>query len=326
MRELFLLDAANALSDGFAVLCAGFLADLPLQMRDGGGEEAAGAAGGVEHGLALLKIGIDHLHHELGDGTRGVELPGIASAAQVIEDLFIHVSKLAAALDVVEVHGFIQLLDDGQHLGARLHVVVGVLEDIAHDFGLGIALDVELLESGEDDIVDVLDQFTGLDARLLFALVVFDVFRPVSPAAVFRDGRLVFLAPVFGIIFPGLFTLVEYFEEEHPSELTDALGVAIDAIVFAHDVLDGLDGAGEIHERNDEIRMSRRIEGLTECSSGSAGDDDVDGEREPFRRQQDIGRMNIPDVEAFKAQGKRVFITDATPWQHGETSGGESGG
>ncbi|MCY1556970.1 hypothetical protein D9M68_937740 [compost metagenome] len=49
------------------------------------------------------------------------------------------------------------------------------------------------------------------------------------------------------VVFPFLFALVEYFEEEHPGELTQALGVAIDAHVFTHDVLDGLDGTAEIH-------------------------------------------------------------------------------
>ena len=210
MGELFLLNAANALGDGLAVSRAGLLADLPFQMRDGGSEEAAGAAGWIEHSLSLLEAGVDHLHHELGNGSRGVKLPGISGAAQVIEDLLIHVAKLASALDVVKVDGFIQLLDDGQHLGAGLHVVVGILEDIAHDLGLrrgdcfGLfpwfsflitpncagsgGVDVEFFEAREDDVVYVFNEIARGLTGFLLALLVFDVFGPISPAAVFRNG------------------------------------------------------------------------------------------------------------------------------------------
>ena len=36
-------------------------------------------------------------------------------------------------------------------------------------------------------------------------------------------------------------------EEEHPAQLTDALGVAVDAGVLAHDVLDGFDEGADGH-------------------------------------------------------------------------------
>jgi hypothetical protein len=36
-------------------------------------------------------------------------------------------------------------------------------------------------------------------------------------------------------------------EEEHPAKLGDALGVAIDADILAHDVLDGFDGIASRH-------------------------------------------------------------------------------
>jgi hypothetical protein len=266
MGKLLLLDAADAIGDGGAILGTGFFAELLLKVTDGGGHESTGSAGGVHHSLTLFQAGVDHLHHELGEGAWSVELPGIARAAQVIEDLFIHVAKLAPALDVVEVDGFVQLLDDRQHLRTGLHVVVGVPEDLAHDSGLGrrdclgcasclfrlfalscqsgVGFDVEFLESGKYHIVNVPDQLAACNLRLLFAFVVLDVFGPVPPSAVLGNGRLVFLLFVGSVVFPGLFALVENFEEQHPGELADALGVAIDTVVFAHDVLDGLDGGG----------------------------------------------------------------------------------
>jgi len=64
------------------VVRAGVPVDLPVQVVDGGGEEAAGAAGRIQHHLALVEPGVDSLDHELGDGARGVELAGIAGAAQ----------------------------------------------------------------------------------------------------------------------------------------------------------------------------------------------------------------------------------------------------
>ncbi len=42
------------------------------------------------------------------------------------------------------------------------------------------------------------------------------------------------------------FAVVENLEEEHPHQLADALGVAIDAGRPAHDVLDGFDDAAYI--------------------------------------------------------------------------------
>ncbi len=78
--------------------------------------------------LALVQAWVDPVDHELGNGAGGVELPGIAGTAQVVEHLLVHIPKAGAGLEVVKVDGFFQLLDDGQHLRAGFHVVVGVLE------------------------------------------------------------------------------------------------------------------------------------------------------------------------------------------------------
>lgn len=44
-----------------------------------------------------------------------------------------------------------------------------------------------------------------------------------------------------------LVAVVEDLEEEHPDELGEALGVAVYACVFAHDVLDGFYGRSKRH-------------------------------------------------------------------------------
>jgi hypothetical protein len=54
---------------------------LLAQVFDGADQEAAGAGGRVEHLFAQLRV--DHVHHELGDGARGVELARVAGALQV---------------------------------------------------------------------------------------------------------------------------------------------------------------------------------------------------------------------------------------------------
>ena len=122
-------------------------------VADGAGEEAAGAAGGVEQDLAGL--GIDAVDHERGDGARRVVLAGVAGALQVVQDLLVDVAEVLALGQVVEVD-VVDLVDDLPHELAGLHVVVGVLEHVAHDAAavrLGAA-DGQFLELREELVVD----------------------------------------------------------------------------------------------------------------------------------------------------------------------------
>jgi hypothetical protein len=57
------------------------------------------------------------------------------------------------------------------------------------------------------------------------------------------DGRAVVVLQEFEF----LILVVDDLEEEHPAQLADALGVAIDAGVLAHDVLDGFDEGADGH-------------------------------------------------------------------------------
>ena len=112
------------------LLVLGLLHVALAHVADGAGEEAAGAAGGVEQDLAGLRV--DAVDHEGGDGARGVVLARVAGALQVVEDLLVDVAEVLALGQVVEVDA-VDLVDHLAHELAGLHVVVGVLEDVAHD-------------------------------------------------------------------------------------------------------------------------------------------------------------------------------------------------
>ena len=91
-------------------------------------QKAAGAAGRVEQGLAGARV--NTVHHEGGHGARRVVLAGIACGLQVVQDLFVDVAEMLALAQVVEVD-IVDLVDHLPHQLAGLHVVVGVLKDIA---------------------------------------------------------------------------------------------------------------------------------------------------------------------------------------------------
>lgn len=56
------------------------------------------------------------------------------------------------------------------------------------------------------------------------------------------------------------------------------------------------------------------------------GDDDVEGQRQALGREEDVGGVDIPDVEAPEAERKGIFVTQTTPRQQSEAGGDESGG
>ena len=154
---------------------------------------------------------------------------------QVGKDLFVDVVEQVAIAGFVEV----QILFDGvDHLteqGARLHVVVGVLEDRADNLALGrnAGRGGQPLERREEVVVDELDQF--------FPGHPLGVLGPAGPAETAMQRRLVIR---HGDV-PLLFLVVEDLQEDQPDQLADALGVTIDADILAHDVLNGFDQGGQ---------------------------------------------------------------------------------
>lgn len=218
---------------GYPFILGGFHIAAALVL-DGAGEEAARAAGRVHH--LLLQLGIDHAHHELGDRARRVELARVASVLQIAQQLLVEVAELVALLGLVEVHALLDLVDHLAQQLAGLHVVVGVFEHAAHHEGGGsIAVLVQVLQLREQVVVDeVLQRITGHAFR---------VGSPGAPAAAFGDGRAVVVVHQL----PFQLAVIEDLEEQQPDQLADALGVAVDANVFAHDVLDGFDGGADGH-------------------------------------------------------------------------------
>ena len=234
VREVLLLDPGEAVLDGALV---GLGLRLLAQVLDGADEEAAGAAGGVEDGLA--EAGVDLLDDELGDGAGGVELAGVAGGLEVLEELLVNVAKHVAVIGGVEVDA-VDLVDDLPHEGAIFHVIVGILEGHANqgDHAVGAAQGLQL---GQEGVVDEPQQRVARDALL--------VGRPGRPAQVLREGGLVVVAKEFEL----LLAVIEDFQEQHPPELLQPLGVAIGAGVLAHDVLDGFDDVGDVgHGFKDE--------------------------------------------------------------------------
>ena len=93
----------------------------------------------------------------------------------------------------------------------------------------------QFLERGKELVVDEGEQRLAGDA--------FGVGGPGAPVEVLRERRAVVVLHQFEF----LVLVVDDLEEEHPAELGDALGVAVDADVLAHDVLDGFDGVANRH-------------------------------------------------------------------------------
>ena len=96
MRQRFLFHAANAC---LQALLVGGRFDLVLaDVFERAGEEAAGAAGGIEDDFAEPRVGA--LDHELGDGARGVIFARVAGALEVAQDLLVDVAEQVAVLRV----------------------------------------------------------------------------------------------------------------------------------------------------------------------------------------------------------------------------------
>ncbi len=133
----------------------------------------------------------------------------------------------------VEVDGA-QFVDDLAQQVAAFHVVGGVFKHAAHHIAARVALGVSTqgFERAKQIVVDKAEQGVAGDAL--------GVCRPVAPAQALGDGAGVVVAGELHLFFQR----VKHLEEQQPGELRDALGVAIDAAVLAHHVLDGLDDAG----------------------------------------------------------------------------------
>jgi hypothetical protein len=171
VRKLLLLDGMQRLLHGFARPRALHVA--LAHVANGAGEEAAGAAGGIEQDFAGM--GIDAVHHEGGDGARRVVLARIAGALQVVEDLFVDVAEVLALGQIVEID-LVDLVDDLAHELAGLHVVVGVLEHVATTRRRSPCL------PGNGEFLELREELVLMKAEQLVAGDAFGVGRPGAPA------------------------------------------------------------------------------------------------------------------------------------------------
>jgi hypothetical protein len=229
VRQRFLLHAVDTLLQSLAVI-GGF--DLLVQVLDGAGKKAAGATGRVED--SLPELGVEHIDHELGDGAGGVVFARVPGRLQIGKDLFVDVVEQVTVAGFIEVHILFDGVDHLAQQGAGLHVVVGVLEDRADHLAMGrnAGGGGQFLERREEVIVDEVDQlFTGHPLGVL---------GPVGPAETAGQRRFV---AGHGEL-PLLLLVVEDLQENQPDHLADALSVAIDADILAHDVLNGFDQGG----------------------------------------------------------------------------------
>ena len=90
--ELLFLDGAQGRLHGLLVL--GPLDVALAHVAERAGQEAAGAAGGVEQGLAGARI--DAVGHEGGDGAGRVVFARIACRLQVVQNLLVDVAEVLA--------------------------------------------------------------------------------------------------------------------------------------------------------------------------------------------------------------------------------------
>jgi hypothetical protein len=121
-------------------------------VADGASEKSAGSAGWVKQ--ALTRSGINTIDHERGYRARCVVLARVSGALQIVENLLVDVAEVLPLRKVVEVD-LVDLVDDLPQQLAGLHVVVGVLEDLAnHAAAVPLAGDGELLELRKELVID----------------------------------------------------------------------------------------------------------------------------------------------------------------------------
>ena len=235
VRQRFFLHAVQACVERLAV---GYGFDLRLQAVQGGHQKAACAAGKVGHAFAQLRI--NHLHHKVGDGARGVKLARIARALQAFQDGFVDVAKGVALFAAVKVD-FVDFVNELAQQRAVFHEVFGVFKHIAHDAvaKLGVFGHAHVFQRGDQFLIDKAQQRVARERMAVFA-----VACPVFPSVFVGDDGLVAVFNQRPILF---FVAVD-FEEEQPGHLLDALCVAVDARVAAHDVLHGFYESIEAHK------------------------------------------------------------------------------
>ena len=148
---------------------------------------------------------VDAVHHEGGDGARGVILPRIPSGLQIVQQLLVNVAEVLPLGQIVEIDAG-DAVDHLPHQLAGFHVVEGIFEHVPdHSGAVARARCREVLQGWEQVAVD--------ERHQRFARDPFRVRRPIPPLVFCRDGGAI--AVVEGFQF--LVLIVDNFQEEHPA-------------------------------------------------------------------------------------------------------------
>lgn len=225
-------------------------AALLLEMQIGLDEEAAGAAGGVEHCFAQARI--DGLHHEAHDRARRVELARVpGGVAHLFEHRFVEVSQCVYLFGRGEVDG-VDLVDDVAQQVAVDHAIDDAAKDGGDDVApVNAAATLQGTQVGEESraflavgprSLFVVDEGDQVAARQYGCVAV----GPVAPAIGRFDGRAKTLAAYFGLRLVQLLHIIQEFEEQYPGQHGQAVQVAIQPLILAHYVAHGFDDAAEL--------------------------------------------------------------------------------
>ena len=219
-RQCLLFNAVDGVAVNRSVFDSLHLGIQHLQRR---GKEATGSAGKVRNRLA--ELGLDHLYHEVRDSTGCVEFTGVTGALQAAEDRFVNLTEGVAVLVLL-----INDIDNLAKQDAVLHVVIVVLEgcaddDLAHGC---ILIDCDGLEGRKQLPVHEVQKCIAGER---FSVLVVD--GPITPAQLLRnDGGVILIVKL-----PDLLLGIIHLQKENPDHLLDTLGIAVDARIVTHDVL-----------------------------------------------------------------------------------------
>ncbi len=123
---------------------------------------------------------------------------------------------------------------------AAQHAVVGLFEQLG-DLQPLIA-SREVAQGRQQVVIDKLDQVLASGALV-------GIRGPVTPAVGCRDDWLIGLVRHDGILLAPALQVIVAFQEQHPGELRQAVQVAVQPGVLAHDVPRGFDQGGELGTR-----------------------------------------------------------------------------
>ena len=152
---------------------------------------------------------------------------------EFFQDAFVDIAE-SVTLFIIRQIELVYDVDDLTEQNAILHIVVGVGESRLDD-GLSYrrrCCHGKGFERREQSVVHEIEKHLSGHCRTGTV-----VRRPIRPSArVGNDGSVARF-----VEFPVALLHVVHFEKEHPRNLLDALGIAIDAGVIAHDISDSFD-------------------------------------------------------------------------------------